>query len=104
MYMIDWEYACVDDPAIDLGTCICCADYSYSEALEVIEVYLERKPTPEELRHFIAYIAVASYYWYLWALYQEANNNHVGDYLYIWYKYSWEYGKRAMEMYEGTID
>lgn len=101
MYLIDWEYACVDDPAIDLGTFICCADYSYSEALEVIEVYLERKPDTEELRHFIAYIAVASYYWYLWALYQETNNNPVGEYLYIWYKYSWEYGKRAMEMYEG---
>lgn len=104
MYLIDWEYACVDDPAIDLGTFICCADYSYNEALEIIEVYLERKPEAEELRHFVAYIAIASYYWYLWALYQEANDNHVGDYLYIWYKYSWEYGKRAMEMYEGTID
>ena len=104
MYLIDWEYACVDDPAIDLGTFICCADYSYSEALKVIEVYLARKPENEELRHFIAYIAIASYYWYLWALYQEANDNHVGDYLYIWYKYSWEYGKTAMEMYEGMID
>lgn len=104
MHLIDWEYACVDDPAIDLGTFICCADYSYNEALEIIEVYLERKPEAEELRHFVAYIAIASYYWYLWALYQEANDNHVGDYLYIWYKYSWEYGKRAMEMYEGTID
>lgn len=104
MYLIDWEYACVDDPAIDLGTFICCADYNYREALEIIEVYLERKPEAEELRHFVAYIAIASYYWYLWALYQEANDNHVGDYLYIWYKYSWEYGKRAMEMYEGMID
>lgn len=104
MHLIDWEYACVDDPAIDLGTFICYADYSYNEALEIIEVYLERKPEAEELRHFVAYIAIASYYWYLWALYQEANDNHVGDYLYIWYKYSWEYGKRAMEMYEGMID
>lgn len=104
MYLIDWEYACVDDPAIDLGTFICCADYSYSEALKVIEVYLARKPEAEELRHFVAYIAIASYYWYLWALYQEANDNHVGDYLYIWYKYSWEYGKRAIAMYEGMTE
>lgn len=102
MYLIDWEYSCVDDPATDLGTFICCSDYSYSEALDIIKIYLGYEPGQEELRHYIAYIAVASYYWYLWALYQEANNNHVGDYLYIWYKYSREYGRIAADMYEGV--
>ena len=26
----------------------------------------------------ISLVAVVSYYWYVWALYQEANDNHVG--------------------------
>lgn len=100
MYLIDWEYSGNDDPANDIGTFICCSDYTYNEAMEIIEEYLEHEPTVEELRHYLAYIAISSYYWFLWAIYQESIGKTVGEYLYIWYENSKLYAKKAIELYE----
>lgn len=99
MYLIDWEYSGNDDPANDLGTFICCSDYTYEEALAVLKLYYGRELTIQELRHTVAYIAIASYYWYVWAIYQESVGNTVGEYLYIWYKDAKFYAVRALELY-----
>ena len=99
MYLIDWEYSGNDDPANDLGTFICCSDYTYEEALNIITLYLSHEPSKLELRHYLGYIAIASYYWYVWAIYQESIGNTVGEYLYIWYKNSKFYAKKALELY-----
>lgn len=104
MYLIDWEYSGNDDPASDLGTFICCADYTFEEALQVIEQYLQHDARGQELAHFLAYVSIASYYWYLWALYQETMGKNVGEYLYIWYKNSKLYAKRAIELYQKEED
>lgn len=100
LYLIDWEYSGNDDPASDLGTFICCSDYSYEEAVATIEQYHEGKVNGKTLAHYLGYVSIASYYWYLWALYQETMGKHVGEYLYIWYKNSKLYAKKAIEMYE----
>lgn len=49
--LIDWEYSAMSDYASDLGTFICCSDYSYEEALRVISLYFEGAQTDEEVRH-----------------------------------------------------
>lgn len=98
MYLIDWEYSGNDDPASDLGTFICCSDYSYEEATKVLEKYLEHTPDREELGHYIGYIAIASFYWYVWALYQECRGNAVGEWLLIWYKNSKLYAGKSLEL------
>ncbi len=99
MYLIDWEYSGNDDPASDLGTFICCSDYTYGQALDVIEEYLGHTPDRIELRHHLAYVALASYYWYVWAIYQTSVGNNVGDYLYLWYRGAKEYGNKALKLY-----
>ena len=98
--LIDWEYSGNDDPANDLGTFICCSDYTFDEAMEVFDVYYGRKPTEKELRHCLAYVAIASYYWFVWAIYQESIGNMVGDYLFLWYQNSKLYMNKAKEYYE----
>ncbi|MBQ7171809.1 MAG: phosphotransferase [Clostridia bacterium] len=100
IYLIDWEYSGNDDPASDVGTFVCCSDYTFEEALNVIRVYLGREAEKKELGHYLGYIALASYYWYVWALYQEYRGNAVGDYLYLWYKNSKFYAKKSLECYE----
>ncbi|MGI6072675.1 MAG: phosphotransferase [Lachnospiraceae bacterium] len=100
MTLIDWEYSGNDDPSSDMGTFICCSDYTYEEALWVLELYHGGKPDRKQLRHDLAYIAIASYHWYIWAIYQESLGNAVGEFLFIWYKYAKEYMKHAMDMYE----
>ena len=99
MSLIDWECSGNDDPASDLGTFICCSDYSYEKALKVLAVYFGREPDSSELRHFLAYVSIASYYWYVWAIYQTSVGKDVGEYLYIWYKRAKFYCQKAIEIY-----
>lgn len=99
MYLIDWEYSGNDDPASDLGTFICCSEYTFHEAVEIIKQYLGKEPDDKELAHYIGYVAIAAYYWYVWALYQETKGNAIGQWLYMWYKNSKLYCKEAMKLY-----
>lgn len=99
MTLIDWEYSGQGDTAQDLGSFIACSDMNYEEALFAIKTYLEHEPTIEELRHFLAYTAIASYCWYLWAIYQESNGVDTGEFLNLWYEYAHLYSKKADELY-----
>lgn len=100
MYLIDWEYSGNSDPASDLGTFICCSDYTTEEALEILKMYFGRELTKMEKRHYLAYVGISAYYWFVWALYKESVGEIVGEYLYIWYKYAKTYSKIAMELYK----
>lgn len=100
MTLIDWEYSGNDDPGCDMGTFVCCSDYTFDEALHVLDLYYGRKPTKEELRHMLAYISIASYYWFVWAIYQESLGKLIGEYLLLWYENSKVYMKAALKLYE----
>lgn len=99
MYLIDWEYSGNDDPASDLGTFICCSDYEMDEAIDVIKQYAGNEISNKVLGHYMGYVAIASYYWYLWALYQEAMGKDVGEYLDIWHKNSIKYADKTFLLY-----
>lgn len=101
MYLIDWEYAGNDDPGVDLGTFIACSDYTFEESINILHTYDGGHMSDERLRHFIGYVSLASYYWFIWAIFQESNGAAVGEYLYIWYRNSFKYAEKALEMYEG---
>ena len=90
----------MSDPGVDIGTFIACSDYSMEEAQEIIKIYLEREPSGKEMCHFTGYVAASSFYWLVWALYQESVGKTVGEYLYIWYQYTKKYSAKALELYE----
>lgn len=97
--LIDWEYSGMSDYASDLGVFICCSkSYTYTDALRVLELYFGGKPTNEQLFHCVAYCAVVSFYWFVWALHKDECGESVGEWLYLWYRYTKEYGQRALEM------
>lgn len=100
MTLIDWEYSGEGDTAQDLASFIACSDLTYEEALETIDLYLGHKATDEELRHYLAYTAIASYCWFLWAINQEANSVDTGKYLNLWHDYSYLYFDKAIALYE----
>ena len=97
--LIDWEYSAMSDYASDLGTFICCSDYTMEQAEQVIAAYFQRTPTAPELRHCLAYVGLAAYYWFVWALYKEATGDPVGEWLYLWYRAAKAFGSRALELY-----
>ena len=99
MSLIDWEYSGMGDPAGDLGTFIACSNYTVEDAEKVLELYLQEVPDRKTKRHYLAYVAVTSYYWFLWALFQESVGKPVGEFLYIWYRYTKQYGQLALDLY-----
>ncbi len=96
--LIDWEYAGMSDYASDLGTFICCSDYGYDEALEVLRQYFQRDPTDDELFHCISYVAFAAWYWFVWALYKDQCGDPVGGWQDLWHRYASEYGRHAAHL------
>lgn len=100
MTLIDWEYSGQGDTAQDLGSFIACSDLTYEEALSAIQKYVGHEPTIEELRHYLAYTAIASYCWWLWAIYSETIGVDTGDFLKLWHDYSYLYFNKAIALYE----
>jgi cholinephosphate cytidylyltransferase/choline kinase len=101
MSLIDWEYSGMGDPAGDLGTFIGCSNYTVEQAEKVLEIYLQEVPDTKTKRHYLAYVAVTSYYWFLWALFQESVGKPVGEFLYTWYQFTRQYGQLSLKLYLG---
>lgn len=97
--LIDWEYSGESDYASDLGTFICCSDYTEAEADRVFEAYFGRAPEPAEYAHCQAYVCLSSFYWFVWALYQDESGKPVGAYQYRWYRFARVYADRALKAY-----
>ena len=98
--VIDWEFSGMADPASDMGTFICCSDYTWDETMDALRMYFGRQPTDVELRHYVAFVSLASFYWWVWALYKDASGDSVGSWSYRWYRYAKDYGAVALALYE----
>lgn len=95
--LIDWEYAGMSDPLIDVSMC---AIYSYydDEAVDhLIEIYFGRKPTEEERLVIYSYIALGGFLWALWAVYKSAVGDEFGEYTLIMYRYAKRYYKKCIQ-------
>lgn len=101
MYLVDWEYSGNDDPASDFGTFICWSDYTKDKVIQILEEYLEHPSDRRERGHYLGYVSITAYYWYLWTLYQEMQGKHLGKRLYTWYQYARIYADYALQCYEG---
>lgn len=102
IHLIDWEYAGMSDVANDFGTFMVCAEIPLDTAEVALGYYLGRPPTFAEKRHFFAYIVLAGWCWYVWALAKEAEGDHVGEWLYIYYRHAADHVDMVLDWYEGT--
>ncbi len=82
--LIDWEYSGFSDPGIDIGYYIVDAMYDFDEAERFIKEYLQDTYTEKRYFHFMAYVAIIAYYWFVWALYRESCGAVMGEALINW--------------------
>jgi thiamine kinase-like enzyme len=68
MYLVDWEYAGMNDPFWDLADLSIEAEFDAEQDRLFLEKYLGRKPTLAQQRHFLACKVYVDYLWTLWAL------------------------------------
>lgn len=83
--LIDWEYAAHADPGCDVGAYIMDSKYEVEDAVRFIREYCGEHFNDRLLRHYLAYVAIVSYYWFVWALYREACGTIMGESLHTWY-------------------
>lgn len=62
------------DYGVDLGTYVVARKLNETEALEVLEEYLERDPSLGEVRHFWAMTGLTAWCSYTWCLTEEARS------------------------------
>ena len=82
--LIDWEYSGMSDPGIDVGYYIVDAMYDIDTAKVIIKEYLKDQWSPKKEFHFLAYVAIIAYYWFVWALYRELCGADMGESLVNW--------------------
>ena len=98
--LIDWEYAGKADPGCDIGTYIMDAMWDVPETERFIEEYCQEEYNDTLKFHYLAYTALISYYWYVWALYREACGAVMGASLYNWHVMAKKYSRYLVAEYE----
>jgi thiamine kinase-like enzyme len=96
--LIDWEYAGMCDPLVDISMCAIYSYYNEEETDRLIEIYLKRTPTTEERYTVYAYMALGGFLWSLWAIYKAFLGEEFGEYTIIMYRYAKTYYKKCMEL------
>lgn len=97
--LIDWEYAGNADPGCDVGTYIMDSMWQVPEAERFIREYCGKDCSEQLNFHYLAYTAIISYYWYVWALYREACGAVMGESLYNWHVMAVRYSKYLVEKF-----
>ena len=96
--LIDWEYAGMCDPLIDLGMCAIYSYYEESQVEDLIESYMGRPGSVEERKVIYAYMALGGFLWTLWAVYKSSFGEEFGDYTLIMYRYAKRYYEKVKKM------
>ena len=94
--LIDWEYAGMSDPLIDVSMCAIYSYYNDGEAEKLLKLYLGQQSTDEERFVYYAYIALGGFLWCLWAIYKSSIGEEFGEYTIIMYRYAKSYYKKII--------
>lgn len=93
--LIDWEYAGMCDPLVDIAMCAIYSYYNEEQTDRLMEIYFERTPTTEERFTVYAHMALGGFLWSLWAIYKAALGEEFGEYTIIMYRYAKNYFKKC---------
>ena len=96
--LIDWEYAGMADPVIDVAMCAIYSYYDKSQADELLETYLKRKPLTDEYKKLYSYMSLSGYLWALWTVYKANVGEEFGEYSLKMYRYAKDFFKEVMKL------
>jgi len=80
MWIVDWEYAGMNDPLWDLGDLSVEAGFDAAQEEEMMRAYFGGEPRPAEHGRVVIYKAMCDLLWTLWGLIQLANKNPADDF------------------------
>jgi thiamine kinase-like enzyme len=80
MYIVDWEYAGMNDPMWDLGDLSVEAGFGPEQDEALIRAYFDGEPPPEQRGRMVMSKGLCDLVWTLWGLIQVMNQNPVEDF------------------------
>ena len=104
VFLIDWEYAGMQDPDLDIAMYAIYAGYTKEKIDQLINIYYENKVW-ENIRYKIyAYVAVGGLLWSNWCEYKQSLGLDFGEYSLAQYRYAKEYSKLVLNYLEKKND
>lgn len=67
IYIIDWEYAGINDFMWDIASCSLEWKMNYNDEYKFLKNYFNRKPNENEIKKLILYKVIQDFIWYIWS-------------------------------------
>ena len=99
--IIDWEYAGMQDPHVDIAMFCIYSLYSREQVDHLIDLYFKGDVSPIIRTKIYAYIASAGLLWSNWCEYKRSLGIDFGEYSLCQYRYAKEYSKLELSTLEG---
>lgn len=100
--LIDWEYAAMHDPLVDVSMCGIYSYFTPEQIQKLLDIYLGREATTEERFRVYAYASLGGFLWALWAVFKSMEGKEFGDYTIVMYRYGKTCYRKAMELKKGN--
>lgn len=98
--IIDWEYAGMQDPHVDIAMFSIYSLYSKEQVDHLIDLYFKGEVSPVIRTKIYAYIASAGLLWSNWCEYKRSLGIDFGEYSLCQYRYAKEYSKLVLTTLE----
>lgn len=98
--LIDWEYAGMHDPDVDIAFFIAYIPCSREQVDEIIDMYFDRECEHSRRVKIYCYISAAGLLWSNWCEYKLNLGIEFGEYSLMQYRYAKEYAKLALKEME----
>ena len=96
--IIDWEYAGMQDPHVDIAMFCIYSLYSNEQVDHLIDLYFKGEVSPMIRTKIYAYIASAGLLWSNWCEYKRSLGIDFGEYSLCQYRYAKEYSKLVLSL------
>ena len=96
--LIDWEYAAMCDPLVDIAMFAIYSYFSEAQLDDLMRRYFQRAPEYDEKLRIYIYVALSGFLWALWTCYKQALGAHFGEYGLKMYRYAKDYHKRVLQL------
>ena len=102
--LIDWEYAAMQDPDLDVAMFAIYALYDRQQTDHLLDLYYNGKCESTVRLKVYAYMATCGLLWSNWCEYKNTLGVDFGEYSLRQYRYAKEYSKLVYEILEGKAD
>lgn len=80
MYLIDWEYAGMNDPLWDIASHVLECEFTEKEEELYLQYYFDQKPTPAEKQRLALFKICQDVLWSTWTMMKETKGEDFGTY------------------------